>query len=201
MVGRRMGVAAAMEEIRRDRTFHDESGGGITFSGGEPLMQFEFLREMLIKCRQEGIHTALDTCGHAPREQLLGAAMLSDLVLYDLKMVDDRKHRKYTGVSNVRILENLRAVSEAHPRIWIRMPVIPGINDGDEDVRAAAEFVVNLKGVQRVCLLPYHSTGEAKGRRLGREDRMAGTRTPDSDTMQRIAARFGKLGLDVNIGG
>lgn len=199
-VGGRMTAGEVLAEVRKDRIFHEESGGGVTFSGGEPLVQFEFLRELLGACRAEGIHTALDTCGHAPIDQLLAAGRLANLVLYDLKMVDEARHRNYTGVSSGRIIDNLRALGKAHENIWLRIPVIPGINDDDLSMDAAARLAASIGGVRRVCLLPYHGTGTAKLQRLGWPDRMKGTQPPSADELETTARRFRRLGLEVTTG-
>jgi len=138
MIGRRMRVEQLVAEVLKDRIFFDESGGGVTFSGGEPLMQPEFLAQVLRACRAEQVHTALDTCGYAERDQLLELAGMCDLVLYDLKCLDDRRHQQQTGVSNQGILDNLEALAEQHANIWIRVPLIPGLNDQPEELEAMA---------------------------------------------------------------
>ena len=196
-----MTVLELITEIRKDRIFYDDSGGGVTFSGGEPLMQFEFLRAVLTACRGEGIHTALDTCGHAPREQLLAAASLADLVLYDLKMMDTGRHRHYTGVDNGRILENLVALGREHSRIWLRVPVIPGINDVADEWEQIARFAAGIPGIQRLCLLPYHALGLHKNQRLGRTYRLAETAAPGPERLEEIARLFRQAGFEVITGG
>lgn len=134
----------------------------MTFSGGEPLMQTPFLTESLGLLRAEGVHTALDTCGYAPWSHLQEAAQRSSLVLYDLKLMDEVRHKAATGQSNRTILENLKALSGIHIEIWIRVPVIPGINDDNGNMEAAAWFLSSLAGVRKVDLLPYHRIGEPK---------------------------------------
>ncbi|MGA2555530.1 MAG: glycyl-radical enzyme activating protein, partial [Verrucomicrobiota bacterium] len=166
IIGERRTIADIMEVVGQDRVFYEESGGGVTFSGGEPLSQPAFLKAMLAACRREGLRTAVDTCGFACTEVLLDIAGLSDLVLFDLKLMDDARHRQYTGVSNTPILANLRALARVHRNLWLRVPVIPGINDREEDMRAAAEFAAQLPGVQQVNLLAYHKFGLFKSRRL-----------------------------------
>lgn len=201
LAGRRMTVAETMAEIRKDRMFHEDSRGGVTFSGGEPLMQFAFVYEMLGACRAEGIHAALDTCGFSPPQQFLAAAAKADLVLFDLKLIDAERHLQYTGVSNERILKNLAELGRIHENIWIRIPIIPGVNDDDADLAAAAEIARHTPGVRQVCLLPYHRTGTHKLRRLGRPMRLDGVVPPTSQRMQQIADRFQQLGLHATIGG
>jgi pyruvate formate lyase activating enzyme len=168
LVGRRMTVDEVLAEVLKDRLFYDDSGGGVTFSGGEPLVQPEFLMGLLAACRARAIHTAVDTSGYAPQEQLLSAAGLTDLFLYDLKTMDDARHLECTGVSNAAILENLIALGRVHQNIWIRIPIIPGFNDDAEQLDAAARFVASIPAVRQVSLLPYHPTGIHKSRWLGR---------------------------------
>jgi pyruvate formate lyase activating enzyme len=201
MIGARMTVDEVLHEIRKDRIFYDDSGGGATFSGGEPLMQARFLGNLLEACRRQGIHTAVDTCGYAPKEHLLALAPLTDLFLYDLKFVDDAKHRRYAGVSNASILDNLRALGEVHDNIWIRIPVIPGLNDEAGELEAAARLVATVKGVRQVNLLPYHSMGAHKLARLGRGNRLEKVVAPSYEYLEDVAARFGAIGVPVKIGG
>ncbi len=201
LVGQRMTVAEALAEILKDRVIYDESGGGATFSGGEPLMQPEFLLTLLDACHQEGIHTALDTCGYAPREQLLTAARLANLILYDLKIMDDRRHRECTGVSNRLILENLEALGRAHANIWIRVPLIPGFNDDGDALESIARFAGSVEGVRQVNLLPYHETGLHKFARLGRTYRPGMLPPPSAESLQHAAEAFRAVGLAVHTGG
>jgi pyruvate formate lyase activating enzyme len=200
MIGRTMTTRDLLAEVRKDRIFYDESGGGVTLSGGEPLMQPEFLQSVLRACRDDGIHTAIDTCGYAPQEQLLAAAALADLVLYDLKMMSDAGHVRFTGVSNTRILDNLVALGERHHRIWVRVPVIPGVNDSGEELERMARFAAGVPGVRRLCLLPYHELGSQKSRRLGRPYRMDGTAVPGPERLEAMAKLFREAGLEVTTG-
>ena len=129
VAGQTMTAAQILARIERDVVFFDESGGGVTFTGGEPLGQPELLEALLRGCRERRIHTAIETCGAAPRDTLLRSAALADLVLYDVKLVDDARHRQYTGAGNRNILENLRALVAARPHVVVRIPVVPGVND------------------------------------------------------------------------
>lgn len=203
--GREVSVAQVLAEVVRDRPFYETSGGGVTFSGGEPLAQPGFLLACLEACRREGLSTALDTCGFAPAETLLAAAALSDLVLYDLKALDDSVHREATGVSNAPILENLAALSSSSARggarIWIRMPIVPTLNDGVERMAEAADLVKRLAGVERVCLLPYHALGVDKALRLGQRPRFGPVPSPSPETLDALAAPFRAAGMAVQIGG
>ncbi len=201
MVGRRMSVDEVLSEVLKDRIFYDESEGGVTFSGGEPLMQWPFLSGLLRACRAADVHTALDTCGFAPREELLELAALSDLVLYDLKTLDDQLHREHTGFSNAEILDNLEALAQCHPSIWVRVPIVPGLNDTPAELEAMARFVSRLRGVRQVNLLGYHALGAHK-RPLAGE---AGARVPPAplprEGLDQAAERFRRLGLAAHVGG
>jgi pyruvate formate lyase activating enzyme len=200
-VGRDMEPAALVRQLLRDRVFFDESGGGVTFSGGEPLMQAPFLVESLGRLRAEGVHTALDTCGFAPWSALREAAGLASLVLYDLKLMDDARHRAATGQSNRLILDNLEALSGIHPEIWIRVPIIPGCNDDEANLEAAARFLAPLAGIRQVDLLPYHRTGATKFARMGRSYALAELQSPTPQRMEALAALFRARGLATHIGG
>jgi len=201
MMGTKMSVAEVLNEILKDRIFYDDSSGGVTVSGGEPLAQLPFLRRLLEECRDEAIHTAVDTCGFAPQEDLLSIAPLTDLFLYDLKMMDDDGHQRLTGVSNVTILDNLRALGSVHDYIWIRVPVIPGFNDDERHMDAVAAFAASIQGVRQVNLLPYHELGTHKNEHLGRIDTPDSVPSPSSDDMKAAAERFRAVGITVHIGG
>jgi pyruvate formate lyase activating enzyme len=201
LAGREMDVAQVLREILADRVFYDDSRGGVTFSGGEPLAQMEFLRAVLAECRRRAVHTAIDTCGFADRAGLLSVAALTDLFLYDLKFMDDTRHREFCGASNRTILENLRALAETGARIWVRVPVIPGVNDRPEDVGALAEFIAGLARVEQVNLLPYHRIGMHKFERLGQEYRLPDVTPPSPEHLQAVAAPFQAAGLETKLGG
>lgn len=201
VVGKEMGVEDILDAVLRDRVFYEESGGGVTFSGGEPLMQPEFLRAALEACRAQGIHTAVDTCGFARADLLLGIAPLTDLFLFDLKFIDNTKHRHYCGVSNVSILENLRRLSQVHENLWLRVPVIPGVNDSDADLDAVAHFALSIPRVRQINLLPYHKTGLQKFRRLGETYELEDVQPPSAESMHRAINKFRALGLAARAGG
>jgi pyruvate formate lyase activating enzyme len=201
IIGERTTIGELMEAVLQDRVFYEESGGGVTFSGGEPLSQPGFLKAMLEACRAEGLHTAVDTCGFACTDVLLDVAGLTNLVLYDLKFMDDARHRQYTGVSNAPILANLRTLARAHKNIWLRVPVIPGINDLDEDWREAAGFAAGLREIRQVNLLPYHRLGLFKSRRLSHPQSSESLEPPSPERLERAAGIFRQCGLEVKIGG
>lgn len=200
-VGRRMTVPELTEELLRDRIFFDQSGGGVTLSGGEPLLQADFVCELGTALKAKGVHTALDTCGFARTEDLLRAAACMDLVLFDLKLIDEARHRDSTGESNAHILANLRALSQRHEAIWIRVPIIPGLNDDAENLDATARLAARTPGVRRVDLLPYHATGAAKFERLGRIYALGAVHPPAPERMEAIARGFRSHGLEVTLGG
>ena len=201
LTGKTVGVAEVISEVLRDRIFYDQSGGGVTFSGGEPLMQPEFLRAILAECRAHGIHTAVDTCGFCAPEHLLDVAQLTDLFLYDVKFVREDEHIKYTGRSNLPILENLSNLGRVHDNIWIRFPVIPGINDDDAHVEEAARFSASVSGVRQVNLLPYHKIGVAKFRRVGLSYQLEHVPAPTPERLKALGRIFSAHGLNVTTGG
>ncbi|MBC8329093.1 MAG: glycyl-radical enzyme activating protein [Planctomycetes bacterium] len=201
LVGRERRLDELLDEIQRDRIYFDESGGGVTFSGGEPLGQPLFLEALLRACRDLEIHTAVDTCGYAPPEVLLRIAPLADLFLYDLKLIDDRRHRAATGVGSAPILSNLRQLARVHPRIHLRIPIVPGWNDDAENLEASADLAAELPGLRRVDLLPYHATGRYKFRRLGLDAPLAGLEPPSPARMESLALPFRRRGLTVTTQG
>lgn len=200
-VGRRAAVAEVMREIERDRTFYEESGGGVTFSGGEPLSQVNFLHGLLQACRQMELHTVVDTCGYAPWKSFERILPFTDLFLYDLKIMDDPLHRRYTGVSNRLILSNLSELSARGARLVVRAPVIPGVNDHAENFQQLAAFLTNLPCLERVDLLPYHPFAAGKYERLDLPYSLSQTASPTAETMQSIAQELRRRNFTVKIGG
>ncbi len=202
LVGEMMTVEEVMQRLEKDRLFYDESGGGITLSGGEPLDQPAFCRALLSRCREVEIHTALDTCGQASEETLLSVAALADLILYDLKLMDPERHRSYTGASNERILSNLRRLDRLNKRVWLRIPLIPGINDDAKTLREMAGFVAELRSVERVQVLPYHRAGLKKYERLERPAPTARLAPPSPQAVEQAVARLRrKTAVPLQIGG
>jgi pyruvate formate lyase activating enzyme len=201
MAGRETTVDEVMAEVERDAAFYARSGGGVTFSGGEPLAQIEFLEALLWASRDRGIHTALDTCGYAPWESIERIRRLVDLFLYDIKIVDDARHRGLTGVSNGPIVANLRALSRLGHEIRLRFAVIPGMNDGDENVRSIGALSSSLPGLIGIDIIPYNRLGEEKYARLGRPYCFPDSPALSADRIQAIAAILRSFGVRVNIGG
>lgn len=201
LVGRRMTVAEVLAEILRDRMFYEDSCGGATFSGGEPLLQPEFVLAALGACRSREIHTAVDTSGYVRPEVLLAAARLADLFLYDLKILDDQRHRRFTGVSNQLILANLHALGQVHRNIWLRMPLVPGVNDAPDHLEQVVRLAASIPGVRQINLLPYHAMGAAKFVRLGKTSPGGRIEPPPPEWVEQMAARLQHLGVPVLTGG
>lgn len=201
MAGQSSTVGAVLAQVLQDRVFYEESGGGLTVSGGEPLAQPEFLLGLLSAAKAQGLHIALDTCGFGRTEDLLAAAGRSDLVLYDLKLIDEGRHREHTGVSNRLILANLQALNRVGVPLWIRVPLIPGITDDAANLEAIARLVSGLRAVQQINLLPYHRTGLAKWRRVGQPSRLQLLAPPSEAEVARAVQMFAGLGLTVKVGG
>jgi pyruvate formate lyase activating enzyme len=201
LIGRQMTVEEVLREIERDVPFFEESGGGVTFSGGEPLLQHEFLAALLKGCRDRRISTAVDTTGYAAKETVREIAALTDLFLYDLKTMDDTVHRAYTGVSNVLILSNLQEVSVMKKEIIIRVPLIPGVNDSLENIRATGRFVASLGSAREISLLPFHLTGIDKYARIGRDYTMPHVDPMSQEKIEHIAAELRTFGVPVSTGG
>lgn len=201
LVGRWMSVADVINVIERDRMFYEESDGGVTFSGGEPLAQPAFLAEVLQLCKSLDIHTAVDTSGYAAWDVLEQICAYTDLFLYDLKLMDDNRHRTYTGVSNHRILENLRALTERRKPVIIRFPLIPGLNDDEDNLHQLGEFVAGLPSLVRMDVLPYHPSALGKYNRLGQPYFLPDTQTPSNERLNEIIDVFEQYRLTVKIGG
>jgi len=201
MVGQKMTAAQVMAEIERDVPFYDESEGGVTFSGGEPLAQPDFLLSLLQACQERDIHTAVDTCGFAPWPVLDTIRKYVDLFLYDLKLMDEAQHRRFTGASNELIFSNLRALSERGHNIFLRVPIVPGVNDSDEHVRRMGAFAAALPHLKQVDVLPYHHIAAEKYQRLGKPYELPASHPPSDERMAKIVQILQEFGLQVKIGG
>ncbi|HXJ89691.1 MAG TPA: glycyl-radical enzyme activating protein [Candidatus Binatia bacterium] len=200
VVGRWMSPSDVLEEVVKDQIFFDESGGGVTISGGEPLMQTEFVEALLVALRAQRIHTALDTCGFGELNAVARISRNVDLFLFDLKLVDPKKHQQFTGVRNDRILASLRLLAEYGNAVIIRIPVIPGVNDDEDNLTAVSGLLSSLR-LRNIDLLPYHRIASGKYSRLNLTYRMEDVVPPTLEHMQVIAARFGREGFHVQIGG
>jgi len=200
LCGRRMTSAEVLEATEKDAPFFDASGGGITLSGGEPMMQPEFALDILRLFKARGIHTAVDTCGYGSLSSFMEILPYTDLFLYDIKTPDDDIHLRYTGVGNKLIFDNLRALSARAKQIWLRLPIIPGISDDPSQV-ARIGRTANELGLSEVYLLPYHDLADAKYRRLGLANPMARVSPPRPDHLKRLCGILAEMGLNAHIGG
>lgn len=200
IVGREVTVAQVMADIDKDIPFYDESGGGVTFSGGEPMGQRDFLLALLRACREKELHTAVDTCGFATWETFERIRPYVNLFLYDLKVMDEARHRQVTGVSNRLILQNLQALSQRGHQILLRVPIIPGINDDPDNIRQLGEFVTALPQPYPITLLPYHHIGVDKYQRLHKPYELAHLQPPTAEHISQIARMLAAFGLEVKIG-
>lgn len=202
-VGKYYSVEDILEILSKERIFFQQSGGGVTFSGGEPMLQPEFLLETLKACKSDGYHTAVDTSGYASKENYMQILPYTDLFLFDIKHLDDLKHTEYTGVSNIGIIENYRALVRSGKDIMIRIPVIPGVNDDPAHLSELRQFIKETAGenLKKINLLPFHRIGESKYRKFGMVYRMEGTQPPSSERMKELKNYFSETGIKVKIGG
>ena len=198
VIGYEISSGELLKEIKKDLIFYEQSGGGVTFSGGEPLYQPDFLLEMLQKCVAEYIHTAIDTSGFCDTDIIIQAAELANLILFDIKFFDEAQHIKYCGVSNKIILENLKALSKTKVNINIRVPVIPEINDDEHEMREICGYIKDMKNITGVNLLPYHNIQSEKYKRLNMEYKM-----PDLQEQNNILniEKIFKIYFKTKIGG
>lgn len=202
MSGKTMSVSAIMDIIEKDRIFFDQSGGGVTFSGGEPLVHSKMLLELLVECGKRSIHRAVDTAGNVSTETLLEVAENTDLFLYDLKMMDTGLHREWIQAGNERILQNLKVLAATGAHIIIRIPLIGGVNDTDENIDQTARFISELAGDKKeVHLLPYHNIAQNKYNKLGKSDDFEILKEPAKDTLAKAIVTFETYGIKAGIGG
>ena len=200
--GESVDLDGVMETVLRDRLFYEESGGGVTFSGGEPLMQYSALEALLKRSKLNGLHTSLDTSGFGRKDHFEGILEYTDLFLYDLKNIDPDLHREYTGVDNKLILSNADYLLSKGARVIFRIPVIPGINTQDDEMQRLFSFVEERKTkLEEVHLLPYHRIAESKYARLKMKKQMGDVKEPDASYMEGLRQKFETTGLKVSIGG
>jgi len=200
IVGKEMSVAEVMEIIEKDIPFFEESGGGVTLSGGEPLMQPEFTTALLRACRKLGIHTALDTCGYAEPEIIDMVLPHTDLFLYDLKLADDEAHKHCTGMSNRPVLENLKKISASGKPIIVRIPLIPDITDTESNLDGLKRIIEQTKGIRRIDLLPYHAIAKSKYERMGKTSWQLNSNFYDKSKAEEIKQYFIHAANIVSIG-
>lgn len=198
VTGKYMDVEEIVQEVEKDRIFYMNSGGGITISGGEPLVQYPFVIDLLQALKEKGLHTALDTCGYAPKMVLDNILRYVDLVLFDIKQLDTEKHQKYTGVDNHQILSNARIVSK-RVKTWFRIPLIEGFNDSPEDIKRVAQIAKDM-GVEKISVLPYHEGGQSKSIQIGKIYRMWSTKSPDDAHIRRLTDIASEIGVATTVG-
>ncbi len=202
MVAEMADIDSIIQAINEERDIIEQSGGGVTFSGGEPLMHHQFLSKALLACKAEGFHRTVDTSGYASQEVLLELAPNVDHWLYDLKVMDTELHAKWTGIGNERILANLRILANTGASIDIRIPLIDGVNADDNNITATAEFVASLAGDKKqVNVLPYHKTAENKYRKLDKEVNLVGMAEPSQQRQEQVVKIFESYGINAIIGG
>lgn len=199
--GKRVTVREIYEELKKDEIYYSYSRGGITLSGGEALLQPKFAAELFKACRQSGWNTAVETALFVTRDAIDAVLPFTDVFLADFKVFDSAAHQAYTGRPNDRIKENIRYISEQGGAVILRIPLIPGVNDSESNLRATAEFAKNLETITEVDLLPYHRLGVNKYEQLGRDYSLSDLRQPSGKTVQQIADFFKAYGFTVQIGG
>lgn len=201
-VGLSMSVEQVMQELLKEKVFMDCSEGGVTFSGGEPLMQPAFLKSLLVACKKEGLHTAVDTSGYAKLSIIQDIAPYTDLFLYDLKLMDDQAHHHFTTVSNKLILDNLIYLLEKRHPLRIRIPVIPEINFNQENTNECLRFLVAHPGnIQGVDLLPYHNMANHKYLRFKKENSLSSLQSLPKSSLIAMKEQFEQAGYETKIGG
>jgi pyruvate formate lyase activating enzyme len=193
-----MSAAEVLAIVLRDRPFYAKSGGGVTFSGGEPLLQPIFLRELLQKSRALDLHTAVDTAGNVPFESLSAVQPYTNLFLYDIKAFDPALHRRLTGVDNARILQNLRRLGQLGARLWVRLPYVPNLNNDPTETKAIAALLKDIPTVEKVELLPYHAYGESKYEYLGITRKTPQLSAPTREEVQSVLLAYQAEGLTVD---
>ena len=200
LLGKSMTVEEVLTLLKKDAMFYESSGGGVTLSGGEPLVQAEFTAALLKALQEQGIHTALDTSGYAPWEQLAACAVYTDLFLYDIKHLEPLRHQQLTGVDNALILANLRRLAQSGAHIWLRIPIIPGLNDTPEHLQALGDLAGEL-GIREVYLLPYHHMAMGKYQKLGLTYKVPEIPEPTEEQMNYLRQLLANKGLNAHIGG
>ena len=201
VVGKEVTVDEIIYEILKDSLFYEQSGGGVTFSGGEPLMQPDFLQSLLQRCKEKDIHTAVDTSGYAGTEAFNKIIPFTDLFLFDLKIMDEEDHKKYTGMSNKLILRNLINLSESAKKIRIRIPLIPGITDTESNLGKIAEFLSHLKNISNIDLLPYNELSEGKNKKFSSKVQLENLKIQPNESLDKIKKTFEPLGIEITIRG
>ena len=200
-VGTKIFVDEVIAEVEKDWVFYEESGGGVTFSGGEPMLQLNFLYSILRECSRIDLHTAIDTTGYAPFKDFEKIYDVTNIFLYDLKLMDSNLHFDYCGIPNELIHENLKKLSSLGNKIVLRIPIIPSITDTEENISSMISFIDKLKNVREIDLLPFHSTAKSKYERMKKLNKVAEFVVPTNERMTELKNRFNQLGIPIKIGG
>jgi pyruvate formate lyase activating enzyme len=202
-VGRFYSVGDILDILEKERVFIEQSKGGVTFSGGEPMMQTEFLLETLKACKANGYHTSVDTSGYSLAKNYESIIPFTDLFLFDMKHLDDARHTEFTGVSNLGILDNYRLLLASGKDIMLRVPVIPGYNDNAEHMEKLKQLILSskTKSLRKISLLPFHKIGSSKYKKFNVPYEMESVKPPSKEEMQRLKDFFSDTGVKVKIGG
>lgn len=201
VVGYEVTVDQILPELLADENFYRRSDGGVTLSGGEFLAQPQFALDLLKACKENGLHTAVESTANAPFETISKVLPYIDLFMMDIKHMDSAKHKRFTGVGNELILANAQKIANSGANLIIRTPVVPGVNDTAEEIKAISKFAASLKGVEQYHLLPYHRLGQDKYAGLGREYALSGINPPENEKMEYLLSVAEESGLKCQIGG
>jgi pyruvate formate lyase activating enzyme len=197
--GKEMSVEEVFQEVLKDKSFYQGSGGGVTVSGGEPLLQADFVANLFQRCQNESIHTCLETCGYASSGSWERVLPYTNLILFDMKLINPAVHQEKTGKSNQNILNNLKFITGLGIPVIIRIPVIPGINDSKKDATETARYIAGFKGLLEVNLLPYHRFGESKYSMLDRQYSLSGLKPPESKALEELINIFESFNLNCEV--
>jgi len=198
--GKSITVDEVVKEVLRDRIFYEISGGGVTLSGGDPVLQHDFSQAVLERCKAEQLHTAIETAANCRWINLVSLLPVTDLIMMDIKHLNFHKHRKVTGVSSELILENARRLAQINKPIIVRIPIVPTANDTAEEIEAIVQFVGVFQNLQYLELLPFHRLGESKYHSLGLNYQASHLKTPTKKKMSELAARAKEFGIEVRVG-
>lgn len=200
-IGYKVTAEELFQTIQGDKIFYEESGGGVTFSGGEPLIQAEFLFKILSLCKEENIHTCVDTTGFASLKTVQRIADLADCFLFDIKITDNNLHKRFTGVPVNGIIENLKWLDQNNQHVILRFPVIPGLTNTEENISEIKMLLQSLKNIKQIDLLPYHNISNGKYNRFKKENKMKDTQPLPDKEMLKLKSEFESIGFNVGIGG
>ena len=200
-IGYEISVDELFKSIIGDQIFFEESNGGVTFSGGEPLMQADFLYKIIKLCKQNHIHTCIDTTGFASEKTIKDIAKVADCFLFDIKLIDNKQHQKYTGIPVDQILKNLKWLDKNKKHTFLRFPVIPGITDTEKNIYDIKSLLKSFKNINQIDLLPYHNISNGKYARFKKVNKMKDTKALSDNDMRKLKEEFESIGFKVSIGG